>query len=143
MATLVHAFVTSHVDYCNAILAGASKSTTDKLQRVLNAAALVFSDTQKYDHGLSHLVHDELHWLDVPQQVRYKLSAAQSTTVYDGLLHPHLRHCSSAASAVCRLPSAVRTATLAFDVRSLSFFCSWPGGLELVTRLPARSVTFL
>jgi len=79
----------------------------------------------------------------VPQQVRYKLSAAQSTTVYDGLLHPHLKHCSSAASAVCRLPSAVRTATLAFNVRSLSFFCSWPGGLELVTRLPARSVTFL
>ena len=38
-ATLVHAFVTSHVDYCNAVLAGASKSTTDKLQRVLNAAA--------------------------------------------------------------------------------------------------------
>jgi len=37
-------------------------------------------------------------------------SAAQSTTVHDGLLHPHLRHCSSAASAVHRLPSAVRTA---------------------------------
>jgi len=34
-ATLVHAFV----DYCNAVLAGASKSTIDKLQRVLNAAA--------------------------------------------------------------------------------------------------------
>ena len=31
-ATLVHAFVTSHVDYCNAILAGACKSATDKLQ---------------------------------------------------------------------------------------------------------------
>ena len=33
-ATLVHFFVTSRVDYYNAILAGASKSTTDKLQRV-------------------------------------------------------------------------------------------------------------
>ena len=29
-ATLVHAFVTSHVDYCNAILAGASKYITDQ-----------------------------------------------------------------------------------------------------------------
>ena len=38
-AIVVHAFVTSRVDYCNAILAGASKSTTDKLQRVMNAAA--------------------------------------------------------------------------------------------------------
>jgi len=37
-ATLVHAFVTSHVDYCNAILAAAPKTTTDRLQRVLKAA---------------------------------------------------------------------------------------------------------
>jgi len=82
-ATLVHAFVTSRVDYCNVILAGASKSTTDKLQRVLNAAARVVSDTRKYDRGLSHLLHDELHWLDVPQRVQYKLCA----TVYRCLQH--------------------------------------------------------
>ena len=47
------------------------------------------------------------------------------------------------ASAVRRLPSAVRTATPAFHVRSSRLFCSLPGGLKLVTRLPARSVTFL
>ena len=29
------------------------------------------------------------------------MSAAQSTTVHGGLLHPHLRHCSSAASFCC------------------------------------------
>jgi len=69
-------------------------------------------------------------------------SAAQSTTVHDGLLHPHLRHCSSPASAVRRLPSAVCTATPAFLVRPSRLFCSRPGGLELVTRLPARSVTY-
>ena len=40
------------------------------------------------------------------------MSAAQSTTVHDALLHPHLRHCSSPASAVRRLPSAVRTAVV-------------------------------
>jgi len=40
-ATLIHAFVTSRVDYCNAILAAAPrpKTITDRLQRVLNAAA--------------------------------------------------------------------------------------------------------
>jgi len=37
-ATLVHAFVTSRVDYCNALYAGSSKTITDKPQRVLNAA---------------------------------------------------------------------------------------------------------
>jgi len=42
-ATLVHAFVTSHVDYCNTLLAGAPQVTTDKLQRVLSAAARVLT----------------------------------------------------------------------------------------------------
>ena len=39
---------------------------------------------------------------------------------------------TSAASAVHRLPSAVRTATPAFHVRSSGLFCVRPGGLELV-----------
>jgi len=45
----------------------------DKLQRVMNAAARVVSDTRKYDRGLTNLLHDELHWLDVPERVQYKL----------------------------------------------------------------------
>jgi len=48
MKTLVHAFVTSRVDYCNAVLAGSPKSTTDTLQRVLNAAARLVTNTHKY-----------------------------------------------------------------------------------------------
>jgi len=71
-ATLVHAFVTSRVDYCNVVLAESPRSTTDKLQRVMNAAARVISNTQKYDSGLSLLRHEELHWLDVIDRVRYK-----------------------------------------------------------------------
>jgi len=69
----VHAFVTSRVDYCNAIYAGAPKTVTDKLQRVLSVAARVVSDTRKFDRGLSTLLHDELHWLDVPERVTFKL----------------------------------------------------------------------
>ena len=42
-ATLVHAFVASRVDYCGSLLIGAPKKTTDKLQRVLNAAARVIT----------------------------------------------------------------------------------------------------
>jgi len=42
--TLVHAFVTSRIDYCNVLLAGAPKATTDKLQRLLNVAARPVSD---------------------------------------------------------------------------------------------------
>jgi len=47
---------------------------TDELQRVLNAAARLISCTSKYDRGLSALLHDELHSLDIPQWVQYKLA---------------------------------------------------------------------
>ena len=45
----------------------------DKLQRVLNAAARVLTGTHKFDRGLSRLLHTELHWLDIPERVTYKL----------------------------------------------------------------------
>jgi len=61
-ATLVHAFVTSRIDYCNVLLAEALKVTIDNLQRLLNVVAR----TRKFDCGLSQVMHDYLHWLDVP-----------------------------------------------------------------------------
>ena len=45
-ATLVHAFVTSRIDYGNAVLNNAPKIWTEKLQRVLNAAARVITGTR-------------------------------------------------------------------------------------------------
>jgi len=71
---LVHAFVTSRVDYCNSVLASASKTITYELQRVPNAAARLITCTSKYDCGLSALLHDDLHWLDITQRVQYKLA---------------------------------------------------------------------
>ena len=44
-ATLEITFVTSRMDYCNTILAGAPKSITKNIQQVLNAAAFIVSDT--------------------------------------------------------------------------------------------------
>ena len=46
---------------------------TNKLQRVLNAAARVVSGTRKFDRGLLTVRHSELHWLDVPEWIDYKL----------------------------------------------------------------------
>ena len=53
--SLLHSFVSPHVDYCNTFLAGAPKAVTNKLQSVLNAAARMVSGTDKYDRGLSRL----------------------------------------------------------------------------------------
>ena len=71
-------FVTSRTDYGSALLANAPKIWTEKLQRVLNAAARVITGTRKFDSGFSHILHHDLHWLDVLQRVIFKLC----TTVY-------------------------------------------------------------
>jgi len=33
----------------------------------------LLSGTKKFDRGLSQLMHVDLHWLDVPERVKYKL----------------------------------------------------------------------
>jgi len=71
-ATLVHASVTSRVDYCNVVLDGSLKVITNKLSRVMNVAARILAGTRKFDRSLTQLMHDNLHWLDVPQRVKYK-----------------------------------------------------------------------
>ena len=66
-------FLTHSVDYGNALLANAPKIWTEKLQRFLNAAARVITGTRKFDSGLNHILHHDLHWLDVPERVIFKL----------------------------------------------------------------------
>ena len=43
------------------------------LYSVLNAAARLVTNTDKYDRGLSNLglLHDQLHWLNVPERVEH------------------------------------------------------------------------
>ena len=60
-------------DFSVALLAGSLMSTTNRLYRVLNAAARVVSGTMNFDSGLTQLRHPELHWLDVPVCIHYKL----------------------------------------------------------------------
>ncbi len=45
---LIHAFMTSRLDYCNALLGGCSARLINKLQMVQNAAARVLTRTRKY-----------------------------------------------------------------------------------------------
>ncbi len=45
---LVHAFMTSRLDYCNALLCGCSASSINKLQVVQNAAARVLTSRDGY-----------------------------------------------------------------------------------------------
>ena len=59
------------MDYCNTVLAGAPRTVTNKLKWVLNAAARVVTGTRTFDRGLGQILHDQLHWLDVPDWVLF------------------------------------------------------------------------
>jgi len=41
---------------------------------VLNEAVRLVTYTRKYNRGLSTLLHNQLYWLSVPEQVEYKLA---------------------------------------------------------------------
>lgn len=69
--TLVHAFVSSHLDYCHALLFGLPKYQLDRPQKVQNAAARVVFQLSKFDHIMPALV--DLHWLPLEFRVQFKL----------------------------------------------------------------------
>jgi len=101
-ATLIRAFISSRVDYCCSLLVGSARSVTDKLQRVMNAAARVITNTGKFERGLSHSMHYELHWLDVPERIQFRVA----TTVYRCLHNMAPRYlsemCKTIATSTCR-----------------------------------------
>ncbi len=57
---LIHVFMTSRLDYCNALFGGRSARLINKLQMVKNVAARVLTRTRKYDH-ISPVL-STLHW---------------------------------------------------------------------------------
>ena len=67
---LVHAFITSRLDYCNALFLGVSAGSLQKLQRLQNMAARVLTRTRRCQH-ITPVLH-QLHWLPVQYRVQYK-----------------------------------------------------------------------
>ena len=70
-ATIVHAFVTSKLDYCNSLLFGLPKYQSRRLQYVQNTEARVVCQGRKYDHITPML--QELHWLPVYYRSIFKI----------------------------------------------------------------------
>jgi len=71
-AQLVSAFILSRLDYCNSVLAGLPRCTTEPLQRVLNAAAWLVLNLRLHEHTTPAL--QQLHWLPIDYRITYKLS---------------------------------------------------------------------
>ena len=137
LATLIYAVVNSRMDYCSTVLAGASRTVTDKLQRVLNAAARVITGTRKFDCGLGQILHDQLPWLDVPDRILFKLAVTVHQCL-NGCGPRYLsEHCIPVSSADTRrhLRSANRhllcAAFPAQHLRPSGVLSCWPDGLKL------------
>ena len=69
--TLIHAFVSSQVDYCNTLLFGLPKYQLDCLQKVQNAVGRVIFQITKFGHISPALI--DLHWFPVSFRVQFKL----------------------------------------------------------------------
>ena len=70
-ATLIHAYVTSRLDYCNSLLYALPIYQLENLQRIQNSAARLIFKRHPRDH-ISPVLK-ELHWLPIKFRIQYKL----------------------------------------------------------------------
>lgn len=71
LETVIHAFISTRLDYCNALYAGVNQFSLSRLQLVQNAAARFLTGKKKREHITPILVH--LHWLPVKFRIEYKV----------------------------------------------------------------------
>ena len=100
----------------------------------MNAAARVISETRKFDHSLTQILHDDLNWLDVADQVTYKLGVIMHRCRHGKapqyLVDCH-RCCWQAESQVSHTANDSGATTSAIHCWPPSIHCARPHGLEL------------
>ena len=68
---LTHAFISSRLDYSNALYSGISRRNIQRLQLIQNAAARFLTCTKRCDHITPILA--ALHWLPVSFRIDFKI----------------------------------------------------------------------
>ena len=96
---LVHAFLTSRLDYCNSLLYGVTEKSLNHVQRFQNTAARIITKKRKYDHITPIFI--SLHWLPVRQRISYKILLI-TYKILNNLAPPYL-------SDVINIPNPTRS----------------------------------
>ena len=69
--SVVHAFITSKLDYCNSLYYGLPKYLLKRLQCIQNSAARLVVQASKFEHVTPVLL--KLHWLPVRFRIMFKI----------------------------------------------------------------------
>uniref|UniRef100_A0A669BKN7 Reverse transcriptase domain-containing protein n=1 Tax=Oreochromis niloticus TaxID=8128 RepID=A0A669BKN7_ORENI len=92
---VIHAFISSRLDYCNSLFTCLNKNSLKRLQIVQNAAARLLTKRSKYSHVTPLLI--QLHWLPVEFRVHFKILVltfkalqGQAPAYIIELLQPHV-----------------------------------------------------
>ena len=70
-AQIIHAFVTSKLDYCNSLLSKLPQKSLYRLTKVQNTAVRIITRCNIKDHITPHL--KSLHWLPIHLRIEYKV----------------------------------------------------------------------
>ena len=154
--TLVHAFITSRIDYCNSLLYGLPSNQLAKIQRVLNASARLVCNAPRFCH-ITPIMCD-LHWLPIRARINFKVLLLTFKALH-GLAPQYLQSLISAKTSrynlrgsntlLLTMPSVKSKATLgdrAFAIAAPSLWNSLPSELRSITCLTsfkAHLKTFL
>lgn len=83
--TLIHAFITSKLDFCNTLYTNLPKKNIYKLQKIQNAAAKLVLCIGKFEHVTPLL--KKLHWLPVAQRSQFKVLLLTHKALYSHAPH--------------------------------------------------------